>query len=100
MKNTIMLKDGIRYVSIISKRFLCPRCNIFCMELTPVYTRFMLRRLRVQKRMPTTKIFCKNGCHERPDWSFDEFSFERLRDRNRVAEWPEEWKKNAKRRGK
>jgi len=91
--NTVVLSDGIRYAEIISKRFLCPKCRIFCVELTPVYSRGMLRRLKLQGQpMPTVKVMCKNGCHFHEGWGWEVFSWDSITQRNRVKEWPEDWK--------
>lgn len=97
--NTITLADGIRYVKLISKKFVCPKCNIFCGELVPVLDGKTRKRLRalsggIMGNLPQTKIFCYNGCHERDTWGWKIFNWESQQSLDSIVEWPDEWKKD------
>lgn len=97
--NTIYLNDGIRYVKLISKKFICPKCNIFCGELVPVLdgrTRARLRRLPggIMGNLPRTRVFCYNGCHDHPAWGWKIFNWESQREIDSIKSWPEEWKRD------
>ncbi len=63
--------DKLRIVEVISSSKVCPRCMIFCMERKP-YFKYGQRAIFFVSsgRLPETKVFCKNGCHERADWGW------------------------------
>ena len=64
----VSVSDAAKIRQIVSKRWICTRCGIFCMELVPVIKRGMRpRHLKVHK------MLCRNGCHEKDDWRFHEF---------------------------
>ena len=97
--NTITLNDGIRYVKLISKKFLCPRCKIFCGELVPVLDGATRKRLRLLPgglvaNMPRTKVFCYAGCSDHEAWGWEMFNWEDQRAIDQVREWPENWRKD------
>ena len=98
-KNTIVLSDGVRYVMLISKKFICPKCNIFCGELVPVVDGQLRARLRRMPggligNLPRAKVYCKNGCHEHPQWGWENFQWGDAAAEARIVSWPEEWKKD------
>lgn len=64
----VEVSDAARVVEMISKKWICSKCGILCIERVPIMKRGMkARHLKVHK------IFCRNLCHERPDWQFHEF---------------------------
>lgn len=91
-KNTVVLKDGVRYVQVISRQFVCPKCWIFCYELVPIYRRGLIKRMRARGQEPTVKVYCKNGCHFHPSWSFVPFDWKSTAHINRIRDWPREWR--------
>ena len=86
--------DGNKYVPLISKRYICKKCRIFCIELTPVLTRMAYKILSKNNKMPEVKIYCKRGCHTSASWGWEIFNWTKIREINKISEWPEEWKKN------
>ena len=62
------VSDGARIAQIISKKWICNRCGLFCMEHVPIMKRGMKSR-----HLKVHKIFCSSLCHERADWTFREF---------------------------
>lgn len=96
-KNTITLANGLRFVNVISQKFTCPKCNTFCGELIPVLdgkTRAWMRRTRRTLMSPElqVKVFCYAGCHNQPGWGWNEFNWDSVHDRNRIEDWPSEWR--------
>ena len=66
--NRIEVSNRPKIVQVVSKRWICSRCGLFCMELVPV-----LKRGMGVKALKVHKIFCRNLCHEKEDWKFHEF---------------------------
>jgi len=92
---TIVLKDGVRYLEVISRRFVCPQCNVFCIELVPIYERGLIRRMRRRGIDPVVKVSCRNGCNlSNPDWGFKTFDWASIQDVNSIREWPN-WTQDA-----
>ena len=95
-RNTITLGDGVRYVYMTSKKFICPRCRIFCGELVPVVDGRLRERLKRQPggllgNLPQTKVYCFNGCHEHPAWGWQNFNWT-PQDEALIRSWPAEWR--------
>lgn len=53
---------------LISKKWICGKCGLFCMELVPVMKRGM-----TAQHLKVHKIYCRNDCHLREDWKPREF---------------------------
>lgn len=87
LNTAVKMKDGCRYIPITSKRFICPKCNIFCIEWTPVWDA-AARRLTARGEEPVVKIACKNNCHDRPGWGWKSFDWRKISERNRICDWP------------
>lgn len=86
MATRVVVLDGVKYVPVVSRRFICPKCNIFCMELTPVYHKGMKF---MAGAFPQVKVYCKNGCHLNPDWGWKDFNWQSIRARDSIKDWPE-----------
>lgn len=96
MSRAITLADGLKYVQVISRNFICPKCRIFCLELVPVFTSELMAHIRRTRTKPGVKVFCRNNCHDSPTWGWKEFDWTSVKARNDIAEWPAEWKKDEK----
>lgn len=77
----IQVNDQCQFREVISKQWICDRCNLFCKELVPV-----LRPGQRLARFPLiNRVRCVNGCNERPGWGFHPFSSLYY---SRIKEWP------------
>ncbi len=97
-RNTVEI-NGFRFCLIISHKFICPKCRIFCGEMVPILdggTRARLRKMPggMLANTPQAKVYCYNGCHDHPSWGWEIFRWDRTADVDSIAEWPEEWKDN------
>lgn len=90
----VRLNDGIRYVCVHSRVYICPKCRIFCLELVPTVTRAVIERAKRRRTPIQTKVFCKNGCHLDSNWGWNLFDWGSIRQRNQIREWPEDWRKD------
>lgn len=70
-KQRAYVSDAPRLVTTISMSKVCLKCMLFCME-TKQLMRFgeAAARFKATRKMPHVKVFCKNGCHEKPDWGW------------------------------
>ena len=95
-ENTVVLSTGIRFAKLISKKFICPKCNIFCGELVPIVDGVTRKWLRKNKKNLfceelQTKIFCYAGCHNSEHWGWKLFNWSQ-REIDSITSWPQEWK--------
>lgn len=92
----ITLSDGFRHDTIISRNFTCPRCNIFCMEMTPVVNSQIIKDLKSKgKPLPRAKVYCRNGCQFREGWEPKRFDWSRM-SCDKIREWPSQWREDEK----
>jgi hypothetical protein len=92
-RNTIVI-NGLRFANIISRKFLCPKCHVFCGELVPVLDGKVRKWMKDTGRTLSSpevqvKVFCYSGCHLEESWGW--IAFDWAKDVNRVLEWPAEW---------
>lgn len=95
-RNTITLSSGIRFVKIVSRKFVCPKCNTFCGELIPIVDRRVREWMRRRKKglldpELQVKVFCFSGCHDHPYWGWKTFNWDSIADKNSISSWPAEW---------
>lgn len=89
----VKLADGITYTPVISRRFICPKCRIFCQELVPIYKHGMAKKIKKAGAV-SVKVFCKNGCHLRfPDWGWEIFKWGVTSEENNIKSWPDQWRR-------
>jgi len=56
---------------MISNKFICEKCRLFCLELKPLFPPGgAARYFREHGTLPETKISCRNGCHRDPAWGW------------------------------
>ncbi len=78
------IPNKLRMIETISNSKVCPRCMIFCMERKPWFKHGQSAVFFVNKgRLPETKVFCKNGCHEMADWGWRDIT-ETMFDRKHI----------------
>lgn len=100
-RNVITMK-GIRFAKVISKKFYCPRCRVFCGELIPILDRavrdYMRRHNRNLMEAPElqAKVYCYAGCHLQPGWGWENFNWKN--DVPIIRAWPTEWSDDEIRR--
>lgn len=98
-RNVLTLKHGIRFAKIISKKFVCPKCNTFCGELIPIVDKKVRDWMRLNKKDLNSeelqaKVFCYAGCHNKESWGWKNFSWS-TKDMDAIKSWPDEWKNDS-----
>jgi hypothetical protein len=80
---SVVVDDRPRMVTVVSNCYVCPHCVIFCMETKPWF-RFGMAGVyfRENGRLPKAKVWCKNGCHERHGWGWQDITHPMFRTRH------------------